>query len=102
VHKPGWHGPAPNTSASGGAPSGPASAGGHSCPEAAACALALATGIVPPTINFESPDPECPVDCVPNKAREIHPRVVLNNAYAFGGNNASLCMARFEGGSYSS
>ncbi len=72
--------------------------GAASAIEAAVCALALSTGFVPPTINFESPDPECPIDCVPNQARELHPRVVLNNAYAFGGNNASLCMARFEHG----
>ena len=76
--------------------------GAASAIEAAACALALSTGVVPPTINYESPDSECPVDCVPNTARELHPRIVLNNAYAFGGNNASLCMARFERGSHAS
>jgi 3-oxoacyl-[acyl-carrier-protein] synthase II len=69
--------------------------GAASAIEAAACALALQTGVVPPTINHETPDPECAVDCVPNQARELHPRVLLNNAYAFGGNNASLCLARF-------
>jgi 3-oxoacyl-[acyl-carrier-protein] synthase II len=58
--------------------------------------LALATGMVPPTINYENVDPECDIDCVPNQARKVDPRVVLNNAYAFGGNNASLCMARYE------
>jgi 3-oxoacyl-[acyl-carrier-protein] synthase II len=70
--------------------------GAASAIEAAACSLALHTGIVPPTINYEEPDPECEVDCVPNQARTIDPRVVLNNAYAFGGNNASLCLARWE------
>jgi len=70
--------------------------GAASAIEAAACALALSTGLVPPTINYENPDPECEIDCVPNQARKIDPRVVLNNAYAFGGNNASLCMARYE------
>jgi 3-oxoacyl-[acyl-carrier-protein] synthase II len=70
--------------------------GAASAIEAAACALALHTGVVPPTINYEEPDPECEVDCVPNEARKIHPRVVLNNAYAFGGNNACLCLARWE------
>jgi len=70
--------------------------GAASAIEAAACALALQTGVIPPTINYEEPDPECDIDCVPNRARETHPRVVLNNAYAFGGNNASLCLARFE------
>jgi 3-oxoacyl-[acyl-carrier-protein] synthase II len=71
--------------------------GAASAIEAAACSLALHTGWVPPTINFEEPDPECNVDCVPNAARKIDPRVVLNNAYAFGGNNASLCLKRIEG-----
>lgn len=68
--------------------------GAASAIEAAACALALDTGMVPPTINYEEPDPECDLDYVPNQARQVDPRVVLNNAYAFGGNNASLCLAR--------
>ena len=71
--------------------------GAASALEAAACALALDTGWIPPTINYEEPDPECEVDCVPNRARRTEPRVVLNNAYAFGGNNASLCLRRAEG-----
>lgn len=71
--------------------------GAASAMEAAACSLALSTGWVPPTINHENPDPEYDLDYVPNKARKIDPRIVLNNAYAFGGNNASLCLARVEG-----
>ena len=70
--------------------------GAASAIEAVACALAIDTGIAPPTINYEKPDPECDLDYVANQARRIDPRVVLNNAYAFGGNNASLCMARCE------
>jgi len=70
--------------------------GAASAIESVACSLALHTGIVPPTINYEEPDPDCIVDCVPNEARETHPRVVLNNAYAFGGNNASLCLGASE------
>ncbi|HKW98853.1 MAG TPA: beta-ketoacyl-[acyl-carrier-protein] synthase family protein [Bryobacteraceae bacterium] len=70
--------------------------GAASAIEAAACSLALSTGIIPPTINYENPDPECDIDCVPNQARKTDPRIVLNNAYAFGGNNASLCMARYD------
>src|SRR4029077_9288971 len=57
--------------------------GAASAIESVACSLALHTGMIPPTINFEEPDPDCPVDCVPNEARETHPKVVLNNAYAF-------------------
>jgi 3-oxoacyl-[acyl-carrier-protein] synthase II len=70
--------------------------GAASAIEAVACALALQTGMVPPTINYEEPDPECDLDYVPNRPRQTHPQVVLNNAYAFGGNNASLCLARYE------
>jgi 3-oxoacyl-[acyl-carrier-protein] synthase II len=71
--------------------------GAASAIEAAACALALCTGVVPPTINFEEADPDCPIDCVPNQARKVDARFALNNAYAFGGNNASVCLGRYEG-----
>jgi 3-oxoacyl-[acyl-carrier-protein] synthase II len=64
--------------------------GAASALESAVCALAVATGRVPPTINFEEPDPECALDCVPNSARELPVRLALNNAAAFGGNNASV------------
>jgi 3-oxoacyl-[acyl-carrier-protein] synthase II len=47
-------------------------------------------------MNFGEPDEGSELDYVPNQARTIHPRIVLNNAYAFGGNNASLCLARVE------
>lgn len=68
--------------------------GAASAIEAACCSLALDTGVLPPTINFEEPDPECGLDYVPNEARQSNPKIVLNNAYAFGGNNASLCLAK--------
>jgi 3-oxoacyl-[acyl-carrier-protein] synthase II len=64
--------------------------GAASAIEAAVCALAVADGVVPPTINFEEPDPDCDLDVVPNEAREMTVRVAMNNAYAFGGNNASV------------
>jgi 3-oxoacyl-[acyl-carrier-protein] synthase II len=70
--------------------------GAASALEAAACALALDTGWIPPTINHEEPDPDCGLDIVPNEARLTNPKIVLNNAYAFGGNNASLCLGRYE------
>lgn len=69
--------------------------GAASAIEAIACALALDTGWIPPTINHEEPDPDCGLDIVPNHARQTNPRVVLNNAYAFGGNNASLCLGKY-------
>jgi len=68
--------------------------GAASAIEAIACCLAIKNNIVPPTINFSVPDPECNVDCVPNKAREKEVRVALNNSFAFGGNNACLVMGK--------
>lgn len=59
--------------------------------ESVVCAMALCTGIIPPTINYENPDPECDLDYVPNTAREAKPRVALNNSLGFGGHNATLC-----------
>ncbi len=64
--------------------------GAASALESVVCCLAVADGRVPPTINFEEPDPDCDLDCVPNQARELSVRVAMNNAYAFGGNNASV------------
>jgi 3-oxoacyl-[acyl-carrier-protein] synthase II len=63
--------------------------GAASAIEAAVCALAVAEDRVPPTIHFAEADPEIEVDCVPNVARELRVSVAMNNAYAFGGNNAS-------------
>ncbi len=71
--------------------------GAASAIEAVACALALDTGWIPPTINHEIPDEDCTLDFVPNRARHTSPKVILNNAYAFGGNNASLCLTRHDG-----
>ncbi|MEV0260322.1 beta-ketoacyl-[acyl-carrier-protein] synthase family protein [Streptomyces sp. NPDC050617] len=68
--------------------------GAASALAAAACALALTEGFVPPTINHGRTDPECGVDCVPNTAVAADLRVVQNNALAFGGNNAVLILGR--------
>lgn len=70
--------------------------GAASAIEAVACALAIATGRVPPTINFRQGDPELEVDCVPNEAREMPVAVAMNNAYAFGGNNASVIFREIQ------
>ena len=64
--------------------------GAASAIEAAVCALAVATDRVPPTINYREPDPECDLDCVPNEARALPVAAAMNNAYAFGGNNAAV------------
>ncbi len=64
--------------------------GAASAIEAAVCCLVIKHSIVPPTINYETPDPECGIDCVPNKARKKKVKVALNNAFAFGGNNCCV------------
>lgn len=69
--------------------------GAASALEAIACALSVKNDIVPPTINYETPDPECDIDCVPNHARMHTVNIALNNSYAFGGNNASLVLKKF-------
>ena len=58
------------------------------------CALALQKGIVPPTMNYTTPDPELDLDYVPNQAREFNIRACLNNSLGFGGHNASLLLKR--------
>jgi len=70
--------------------------GAASAIEAAVCALAVFHDRIPPTINLKEPDPECDLDYVPNSAREHTVQVAMNNAYAFGGNNASLVIRKFE------
>jgi 3-oxoacyl-[acyl-carrier-protein] synthase II len=68
--------------------------GAASAIEAAACALAVYEDRVPPTINLEDPDPECDLDYVAGRARELRVEAAMNNAYAFGGNNASVIFAK--------
>ena len=68
--------------------------GAASAIEAIACALTIKNDIIPPTINFETPDPECDIDCVPNHARRHVVNIALNNSYAFGGNNATLVLKK--------
>ncbi|PXY17201.1 beta-ketoacyl-[acyl-carrier-protein] synthase family protein [Prauserella endophytica] len=61
---------------------------------AAACALGIEHGFIPPTINHTEKDPDCGIDCVPNTAVEAELRVVQNNALAFGGNNAVVVLGK--------
>ena len=70
--------------------------GAASALETIACCLAVKHDVIPPTINFETPDPECDIDCVPNKARKQKTEIVLNNGFAFGGNNACLVIKKFN------
>ncbi len=60
-----------------------------------ASTLALYNGIIPPTINYEYPDPECDIDCVPNKPRKAELNAVLTNAFGFGGHNTTLIIKKF-------
>ncbi|AXK33547.1 beta-ketoacyl-[acyl-carrier-protein] synthase family protein [Streptomyces armeniacus] len=72
------------------------SMGAASALGAAASAIALSRGFIPPTVNHRTTDPECGIDCVPNDAVEAPLRVVMNNGLAFGGNNASVVLGRYE------
>jgi 3-oxoacyl-[acyl-carrier-protein] synthase II len=63
--------------------------------EAAFCALALSEGIIPPTINYEHPDPECDLDYVPNHARPADLDIVVSNSFGFGGTNACIVLKRY-------
>jgi 3-oxoacyl-[acyl-carrier-protein] synthase II len=65
--------------------------------EAIACVKSLETGWIHPTINYETPDPQCDLDYVPNVARETHPRTALSNSFGFGGHNATIILRRWEG-----
>ena len=71
--------------------------GGAGALEAMFSALAIRDGILPPTINYETPDPECDLDYVPNQARRADVRYVLSNSFGFGGHNGSIILGRFEG-----
>lgn len=68
--------------------------GGTGAVELIACIMALRDGEIAPTIGYEEPDPECPLDVVPNEARQAHVQVVLSNAFAFGGMNAVLALRK--------
>jgi 3-oxoacyl-[acyl-carrier-protein] synthase II len=59
--------------------------------ESVVCALAIRDGVLPPTINYTTPDPDCDLDYVPNQVRKATVRACLNNSLGFGGHNASLC-----------
>ncbi len=64
--------------------------------EAIACIKSLETGWIHPTINYETPDPECDLDYVPNQARLTNPRTILSNSFGFGGHNATIILRKWE------
>ena len=71
--------------------------GGAGGLEAAIATLALYHGIIPPTTNYDNPDPDCDLDYVPNQAREKSIQYALSNSFGFGGTNAALLLKRFDG-----
>jgi 3-oxoacyl-[acyl-carrier-protein] synthase II len=64
--------------------------------EAMMCALALHHGVLPPTINYRNPDPDCDLDYVPNEAREVQVEVALSNAMGLGGHNGCVLLGRLD------
>ncbi len=64
--------------------------------EAVFSVYAITDGMLPPTINYEYPDPECDLDYIPNEARPADVRVAMSNSFGFGGHNASIVLERFE------
>jgi 3-oxoacyl-[acyl-carrier-protein] synthase II len=65
--------------------------------EAAITALALARGVLPPTINLDNPDPDCDLDYVPHTARQVQVEAAMSNSFGFGGTNAALILRRWTG-----
>jgi 3-oxoacyl-[acyl-carrier-protein] synthase II len=69
--------------------------GGAGGLETAITALSVLHDVVPPTINYETPDPECDLDCVPNESRKMTVNYALNNSFGFGGTNAALLLKKY-------
>jgi len=65
--------------------------------EAIACVLSIVNGVITPTINYQTPDPDCDLDCVPNVARKAPVRVAMSNSMGLGGHNSCIIVRRFEG-----
>ena len=70
--------------------------GGAGALESLVCILAIRDGVIPPTINYTTPDPECDLDYVPNEARSVDVKTAMTNSFGFGGHNVSLVFAADE------
>jgi len=70
--------------------------GGAGALEALICVKVLKDGIIPPTINYDTPDPDCDLDYVPNEARQADVRVAMSNSFGFGGHNACVVLRQYE------
>ena len=66
--------------------------------ELAACCMAIRDNVLPPTINYEYPDPECDLDYVPNRARHHHVGIAASNSFSFGGRNTAAVLGRYRNG----
>lgn len=71
--------------------------GGAAAMNAITACRIITDGFIPPTINYNTKDPDCDLDCVPNEARRAHVKTVLSNGFAFGGNNSALIVKAWEG-----
>ena len=70
--------------------------GGSGGIEAVAVAMAIANDRVPPTINLANPDPECDLDYIPNKSRQLQVNAALSNSFGFGGHNVTLAFKKYS------
>ena len=70
--------------------------GAASAIEAISCCLTFKNNLIPPTINYETPDPECDIDCVGNQARKHRANIILNNSFGFGGTNCTVVLAAYR------
>jgi 3-oxoacyl-[acyl-carrier-protein] synthase II len=61
------------------------------------CMMAIRDNVLPPTINYENPDPECDLDCIANESRPAPCKLALNNSFGFGGQNVTLIVGQYEG-----
>ena len=70
--------------------------GGAGALEALVCILAIRDGVIPPTINYRTPDPECDLDYVPNEARPANVTTAMSNSFGFGGHNVALVLSKSD------
>ena len=72
--------------------------GGSGAVEVIFCVLTITRGIIPPTVNYETPDPDCDLDIVPNTARPAEVTTALTNSFGFGGHNSVLILKKYSEG----